>query len=344
MNKRIRIVLVVVVLVVVAVFVYTGLNHRDDFTSLTVSGNIEVTEIRMSFRIPGKLDQRLVEEGDAVSAGQPLARLDATDQRIAVARAEADLAYAGAVLAELLAGSRSQEIETARAEYDRAVALEKSAIVQLEQARLDHDRYAVLYTAGGVSRKAFENYRTLHETAKNARDEAHARVAAAAELLDLRKTGPRRESIDQARAKAGTAEEAVKQARQQLSYTDLFAPVDGIVLSTSAEAGEYLNPAAPVLTIGQTARPWLRAYINETDLGRVKLNQDVKVTTDSYPDRTYNGRISFISSEAEFTPKAVQTFEERVKLMYRIKIDLQNPENELKPGMPADAVIDFSER
>ena len=343
MNKRIRIVAVAVVLVVVATFLYTGLNHRDDSTALGVSGNIEVTEVRMSFRIPGRLELRLVEEGDAVTAGQSLARLEATDQRIAVARAEADLAYAQAVLAELLAGSRSQEIATARAEYDRAAALEKSAVVQLDQARLDHDRYAALYKEGGVSRKAFENYRTLHETAKNARDEARARVAAAAEQLDLRKTGPRRETIDQARAKVGTAEEAVKQARQQLSYTELPAPVDGVVLSTSAEIGEYLNPAAPVLTIGQTARPWLRAYINETDLGRVKLNQHVTVTTDSYPERTYTGRISFINSEAEFTPKSVQTFEERVKLMYRIKIDLDNPAGELKPGMPADAVIDFTE-
>jgi len=343
MNK-LRIVVVVVILVVIAIFIYNSLYHREDTASLRVSGNIEVTEIRMSFRIPGKLERRLVDEGDAVAAGQSLARLEATDQRIAVARAEADLTYARAVLAELLAGSRSQEIETARAEYDRAVALEKSAVVQLDQARLDHDRYAALYKVGGVSRKAFEDYRTLHETAKNARDEARARVAAAAEQLDLRKTGPRRETIDQARAKVGMAEEAVKQARQQLSYTELHSPVDGVVLSTSAEAGEYLNPAAPVLTIGETARPWLRAYINETDLGRVKLNQHVTVTTDSYPDRSYTGRLSFINSEAEFTPKSVQTFEERVKLMYRIKIDLDNPESELKPGMPADAVIDFSGR
>jgi HlyD family secretion protein len=344
MNKRIRIVVVVVVLMVLATFIYNNLNHRDDSASLRVSGNIEVTEVQMSFRIPGRLEKRLVAEGDAVRVGQPVAVLEATDQRIAVARAEAELAYARAVLAERVAGSRSQEIETARAEYDRAVALERSAVVQLDQARIDHDRYAALYREGGVSRKAFENYRTLHQTAKNARDEARARVAAAAEQLDLRKTGPRRETIDQARAKVATAEQALKQAQQQLSYTELRSPVAGVVLSTSAEAGEYRNPAAPVLTIGETGRPWLRAYINETDLGRVKLNQEVEVTTDSYPDRTYPGRIGFINSEAEFTPKAVQTFEERVKLMYRIKIDLDNPAGELKPGMPADAVIEFSGR
>ncbi len=344
MKKRIRIALVLVVLVLAAIFAYTTLNHRDDSLAIRISGNIEVTEARMSFRIPGRLHQRLVGEGDTVTAGQTIARLDPTDQQIAVAQAKANLTYARSVLAELEAGSRSQEIETARAEYERALAAEKTAVVHLDQAKTDLDRYAALYSEGGVSRKAFENYRTIHESAKNTREEARARVAAAAEQLDLRQTGPRQENIDQARAKVAAAEETLKQAQQQLSYTELLAPFGGVVLSTAAEDGEYLNPAAPVLTIGQTARPWLRAYVNETDLGRIKLNQEVRVTTDSYPGRTYSGRISFINSQAEFTPKTVQTFEERVKLMYRIKIDLDNPKGELKPGMPADAALALADR
>lgn len=344
MKKRIRIALVLVALALAAAFASTTLNRREDTSALRISGNIEVTEARMSFRIPGRLHQRLVEEGDPVTAGQTIARLDRTDQQIAVAQAEANLTYARAVLAELEAGSRSQEIETAKAEYERALAAEKTAAIHLDQAKTDLDRYAALYREGGVSRKAFENYLTIHESSKNAREEARARVAAAAEQLDLRRTGPRQESIDQARARVAAAEEMLKQAQQQLSYTELLAPADGVVLSTAAEDGEYLNPAAPVLTIGQTSRPWLRAYINETDLGRLRLNQEVRVTTDSYPGRTYSGRISFISSQAEFTPKTVQTFEERVKLMYRIKIDLDNPQGELKPGMPADAEIALVER
>lgn len=342
MKKRIRIALVFVVLALAGTFAYRTLNHRDNSSAIPISGNIEVTEARMSFRIAGRLDRRLVDEGDAVKAGQIVARLDHADQQLAVTQAEANLGYARAVLAELEAGSRSQEIETARAEYERALAAEKTAVVYLDQARIDLDRYAVLFREGGVSRKAFENYSTLHESAKNAREEARARVAAALEQLDLRRAGPRQEAIDQARAKLAAAEESLKLARQQLSYTELPAPADGVVLSTAAEDGEYLNPAAPVLTIGQTSRPWLRAYVNESDLGRIKLNQEVSVTTDSFPGRTYPGRISFISSQAEFTPKTVQTFEERVKLMYRIKIDLDNPEGELKPGMPADAVITVS--
>jgi HlyD family secretion protein len=153
--------------------------------------------------------------------------------------------------------------------------------------------------------------------------------------------GPRIEKIDQARAKMQIARASVQQARQQLKYTELIAPMDGVVLNVSAESGEYLNPASPVLTLGDLDKPWLRAYVSEKVLGKIQLNQKVTVTTDSFPDKKYDGRVSFISSEAEFTPKTVQTFEERVKLVYRIKVALHNEDNELKPGMPADGVINL---
>ena len=227
---------------------------------------------------------------------------------------------------------------------DKAVAADKSAVVRLDQAKADLDRYSVLYQEGGVSKRVFETYTTQFETARNARDEALSRIRLAREQLDLRTIGPRQETIDQAQAKVKAAEETLNQARQQLSYTEITSPLEGVVLSNSAEVGEYLNPASPVVTLGATATPWLRAYINETDLGRIQLQQKVSVSSDSFPGKSYPGQISFISSQAEFTPKSVQTFEERVKLMYRIKIDLKNPENELKPGMPADAVIDLTAR
>jgi HlyD family secretion protein len=344
MKKRLRIIIPLLVLVVIALVLFNSFKDSGDASALRISGNIEVTEAQMSFRIPGRLEARLVDEGDAVRSGQPLARLEKTDQKIAVTRAEADLSYAESVLAELNAGSRSQEIEAARAEYDKALAAEKSVAVNLAQAETDYQRYAALLREGGVSRRMYETYATQLKTAKNARDEAGSRVRIAAEQLDLRRSGPRREAIDQAGAKVKVAVEVLNQARQQLAYTDLTSPLDGVVLSTSAEAGEYLNPATPVLTLGRIAQPWLRAYINERDLGRIQLQQKVSVTTDSFPGKVYAGRISFISSQAEFTPKSVQTFEERVKLMYRVKIDLENPAGELKPGMPADAVIDLAAR
>jgi HlyD family secretion protein len=129
----------------------------------------------------------------------------------------------------------------------------------------------------------------------------------------------------------------------QLGDTEIVSPIDGVVLVKSAEPGEVLAAGATVETLGDIEHPWLRGYVSESELGRVKLDQQVRVTTDSYPGKEYIGRVSFISSEAEFTPKQIQTSEERVKLVYRIKVDLPNPQRELKLNMPADARILLSE-
>lgn len=396
MKKRLRIILPLLLAVIIGIIVFNVFNHRNDDTLLRFSGNIEVTEAQMSFRIPGRLEERLVEEGDSVGVGNPIARLEKSDQTIALAQAEANLNYTEAVLAELLAGSRKedidraeakvnqahygltelqngsriQEVESAKADRDSAIAAQQSAIVQLKQAQIDLNRYISLYKEESVSKNSLETYQTLFDTVENQVKEARARTKAANQRLELLeagprieqiqraeasleqakaeyaliKAGPRKESIDQARAKFRVAGETVNQAKQQLQYTELSAPMDAVVLSTAAEAGEYLNPASPVLTLGRLDKPWLRAYIHETDLGRIKLGQQVNVTTDAFPDKTYSGRVSYISSQAEFTPKAVQTFEERVKLMYRIKVMLDNPDNELKPGMPADGLIEFSDQ
>lgn len=394
MKKRLRIIVPLLLVVIGGVASYNYLHNNEDTNALRFSGNIEVTEAQMSFRIPGRLVDRLVEEGDSVHTGQLLARIDKSDQNIAIAQAGANLAYAEAVLAELLAGSRpeeiaqaefrvtqaqqsltelqngsrSEDIESGRAEVARATAAEQSAIVQLKQAKADYDRYNSLFKDNSVSKTVFETYRNNYETAENLVKEAGARKRTANEQLRLLmagprieliaraeaalkqveaeyaliKAGPRLEIIDQAKARVLLAKESLNHARLQLSYTDLISPMDGVVLSIAAEPGEYLNPAAPVITIGRLDKPWLRAYINEKDLGRIKLNQEVGVSTDSYAGKTYPGRISYISSQAEFTPKTVQTFEERVKLMYRIKVELANPHQELKPGMPADGTIDLT--
>lgn len=395
MKKRLLIIIPLLLIAIAGAVVYRYFTGFDDDLALMFSGNIEVTEAQMSFRIPGRLQERLVEEGDSVSIDQPLARLENTDQTIAVAQAEASLAHARAVLAELEAGSRQEEIarsearvlqvrhrlselqngsraediETARAELDRAAAAEESAIVQLNRAQNEYDRYGQLLKSNAVSKDIFEDLRAGYNTSQNQVKEAQARSRIAAQqfrLLEagprieqirqaeaelqqaeaefaLIKAGPRVESIDQARAQVQGAEEGVNQARQQLAYTELSSPMKAVVLSVAAEPGEYLNPSSPVLTLGRMEKPWLRAYVHEKALGRIKLNQEVDVSTDSFPDKIYKGRISFISSQAEFTPKTVQTFEERVKLMYRIKVALDNPDNELKPGMPADGVVSLTD-
>jgi HlyD family secretion protein len=171
-------------------------------------------------------------------------------------------------------------------------------------------------------------------------DQARAALAQATQQYEMIKIGPRVEDIDAARARAAQAEAAYRLAEVNLGYATLRAPMSGIVMSKNIEPGEYVSPGTPVVTMGDLKNVWIRAYVNETDLGRVKVEQTARVTTDTYPGRVYRGRVSFISSEAEFTPKTVQTEQQRVKLVYRIKINIDNSSMELKPGMPADAVID----
>jgi HlyD family secretion protein len=153
--------------------------------------------------------------------------------------------------------------------------------------------------------------------------------------------GYRPEQVDQARARLQEAEEALSLARTRLGYATLFAPMDGVVLTENVEPGEFVAAGTPVITLGALDPVWLRAYIGETDLGRVKLGQAARVITDTYPGKVYRGTVAFIAQDAEFTPKNVQTEKERAKLVYRIKITLPNPDQELKPGMPADAELDI---
>ena len=394
MKKRGPILIVSVLIIVAAMAWFLLFEEENKSDTIMVSGNIEATDVQLGFKITGTLEDCFVAEGDTVSKGLLLARLENMDQKIAVRLAEANLARAKSVLSELEAGSRPeeivlsnakvlqarqmvleltrgsrvQEIESARSDLETARAAVKSAQAQLTQAKADYDRFLTLYTESGVSQRDFKLYETQYEVARNRATEAETKVNIARQALSLRregprseqiekakaalvqaqaeyalvKAGPRKEKIDQAMALVDEAEQRVNQARQQLSYTELWAPRAGVILSRSAEPGEYLNPSTPVVTLGDLAHPWLRAFINETDLGRIKLKDKVVVTTDSFPDKQYQGILSFISSQAEFTPKSVQTFEERVKLMFRIKVELSNPQGELKPGMPADAVIPIS--
>jgi HlyD family secretion protein len=393
-KKRTRIILLLAV-VVVAASVIGWLRSRGSGGPVILSGNIEVIDARAGFKISGRLLERLVDEGMEVSAGQLIARLDAVDEELQLARAEAELAHAEAslveleagsrpeeiqrsqaqlaearhLLAELEAGSRGEEIAAARAEAESATASAESSRAKLDMAQVERARVEKLFAQNVVSAQEQDVARTSHDAALKVYEEALAMARAAAERWNLLRAGTRAERIDQARdalraaeaqhalVLAGTrketiekaraqvriAKESVREALQGVENTKLSAPFAGTVLSKSAEPGEYLQPGAPVVTIGDLEHIWVRAYVSERDIGRVRLGQASQVTTDSFPGRTFRGRVSFIASEAEFTPKQVQTFEERVKLVFRVKIDLENPDRALKPGMPADAVIPTEE-
>jgi HlyD family secretion protein len=171
---------------------------------------------------------------------------------------------------------------------------------------------------------------------------ARAAVERAQHQYDQAAEGTRREQLDVNRASVVQAEQKLRMSRINLEYTTLTAPKSGVVLVRQAELGEVVAPNTPVVTLGDLDDVWLRAYVSESDLGRIRWGQAAAIHTDTYPGKTYRGRISFISSKAEFTPKSVQTFKERVTLVYRIKIDVENPNHELKPGMPADAEIELA--
>lgn len=396
MDKKKRILVIIILALAIGLSGYFLLMEKEDPGAITASGNIEVTDVSLGFKVAGRLDKCFVDEGDPVKKGDVLALLENQDQKVALRLAEINLAAAQSVLEELKAGSRpeeirlaqagvrkarqvlleltrgsrSQEIQTAEAELKAALAARESAKVQLVQAKEDFERFTRLYENKTASQRDFKLFKTQYEVAQNALSQAESRVSQATQALslvkegprseaieraradlaqaqaqyDLIKAGPRQEKIDQASARVSEASERVAQAKLALSYTELIAPMDGAVFSRSAEPGEFLNPATPVLVVGDLAHPWLRAYVSEKSLGRLSLGQKVNVSTDSFPGKFYEGTLSFISSEAEFTPKAVQTFEERVKLMFRIKIDLDNPDGELRPGMPADAHIKVPER
>ena len=392
MKKRLRIIAVIVVIILAVTGWQLFLKKRSNENRLRLSGNIDVTQVDMAFKIPGRLSQRLVDEGDRVARGQRLGMLDDTDQNFQLQKATADADYATAILAErdagsrpeeirrsearvrqarftlneLLNGSRAQEIAEAEAGLKQAAAAERSAESELSLTHNDFKRYEAVYKEGGISRQTFETYRTRLTKAENAATAATSQRQAAEQRLSLRregtrqerirqarsalaqaeaefaltKAGPRKEAIDQARAKKVAALAALAMARQQVADTELFAPFDGVILSTSAEPGSYLNPGSTVLTIGDIRNAWLRVFVAEADLGRIRLGQSAEVSVDAYPERSWKGRITYISSAAEFTPRSVQTNKERTNLVYRLKIQLDNTDGVLKPGMPADAVIE----
>jgi HlyD family secretion protein len=326
--KRVMAILVLAAVAVAGYYLYQRYMEQQAVTNhgIRVSGNIEAHESLLSFKVQGRIVELAVEEGQWIEAGQVVARLEDSDFRQQVELEQAALRVREANLQLALAGPRRQEIEAAQ-------QLVRDAEAELGLRRLDFQRAERLFSRDVISAQE-------RDRAKTALERAEASLARAREQLSALQEGTREEEIRIARTQVQQSREALELARIKLGYTVLRAPRAGVVLVRQAELGEVVSPGTPVITLADLENVWLRAYISETDLGRIRLGQAVQVTTDTYPDKVYPGRISFIASQAEFTPKSVQTQRERVTLVYRIKIDVPNPNHELKPGMPADAVIE----
>lgn len=282
--------------------------------ALMLSGNIEAHESVLSFKtVQSRIVALPFNEGQWVAKGTVVAKVDDSDYAQQVAIAEANLAM------------QQRQFDASRQTLAAAHKTVAADEAERAQRQLDVRRNGELRRQGFVSAAVLDQAETALKQAGAvmARDEA---LAAAAER-----------NVKLAEAAIHNAEEAAKLARIVQGYTTLTAPFDGVVTTRQSELGEVVVPGTPVITIADLDHLWLRAYVNETDLSRVRRGQDVTVTTDSYPDKRYRGRLSFIAEKAEFTPKSVETHAERVTLVYRVKIDIDNPTHELVPGMPADA-------
>ncbi len=318
MKKRIVIAAVVVVGVAAAAWAFNPLlflGARQDDT-LTLSGNIEAHESVVSFKaVQSRVTELPFDEGQWVRKGTLLAQLDNSDYRQQVAIDQAQLAMA------------QRQLDSAQQKLEAANAIVASDNADLAQRQLDYNRFQRLFDQRVISNEERDQSETTYKVSRAVvrRDEANARTAA--------------RDIAVAEAAIHTANENLKLANIDLGYTTLSAPFSGVILTRQAELGEVMLPGTPVVTMADLDHVWLRAYVSETDLGRIRWGQGATITADTYPGKRYLGHVTFIASDAEFTPKSVETHKERVTLVYRIKIDVENPNHELKPGMPADATI-----
>ncbi len=327
MNKRRIIPIVVLVIAALAVVGWLALRpSRGAAGAIQASGTVEATEADLGFQVGGRIDTIAFHEGDAVRAGAVVAALDAAELQARLGQAQAAQAAAKALLEQLERGARPEELQQARAAAD-------AARERLDDARRTLERTRVLYNGGAASREQFDQATTAAQVA--AAQEQQAR-----EGLRLVQAGPRREQIDAQRAAVRQAEAAVAQARAALDNAVIRAPFAGVVTVRHRELGEAVSAGLPVVTLMDPNDRWVRIYVREDQVGRVGIGQKATIRSDSDPKQTYAGNVSFIASEAEFTPRNVQTAQERVKLVYAVKISITgDPARALKPGLPADVTV-----
>lgn len=268
MKKKLIIAGAVLIVAIIALLLRFG-NTRNR-NAMELSGTVEVTEINIGFKIPGRVRSLTVEEGDVVARGGRIASLDSAE-------------------AESLVNQNKASV--------------RSAEVQFEKAKKDLDRYTTLYRDGVLSSQQMDAAKTAYD--------------AASSQLQL-------------------SQASLRTADVRLKDSVIYSPLNGVVLHKSVETGETVGSGVPLVTIGDLEKPWIKVYVKEDKLGLVKRGQRAEVRVDSFPGKTYEGTVTYIASEAEFTPKNVQTKEERVKLVFGVKVSVRNENNELKPGMPAD--------
>lgn len=328
-GKHRQTLLKIVVIVLVALFVIGAAGYKlygRSEQGITATGTIEVTKTDITSKVGGYLVELKVREGDAVNKGNLVAMIDRPDLKAQLWRDEAALSKARAQLRDLEQGARSQELQEAAAN----LAAAKSQAVK---AQSDFNRYSTLFREGAISTQQLDASRSAHEVAANALTAAQSRYS-------LLLSGNRPETIVAQRLEVERSEAVLAASRTQVADLEVNSPLAGRVLSKNYERGEYVNAGAAIATIGDMNDCWVKIYVSTEQLGKIRLGQAASVKIDAYPDKTFRGEIKEISQNAEYTPRQSITQRERANMVFAVKVKLDNPAETMKPGLPADVVLE----
>ncbi len=298
---------------------------NEDASQIEATGTIESTNVTISSKNVGEIKSIIADEGTKVNAGDTILVIDHEALGFQLLQAEASEKIAEAQLNLMLKGARSEDI-------NQAEEMMKQSETNYKLAKNDFDRYSKLWESKSITQKQYEDITARYQIAL-------AQYSASKENFQKVKKIFRPEEIEQARGNAQKAKASVGLLKKNISDSYIIAPLDGFVVKKFVEIGETVSPMSSLVKVSNLSSVNLIIYISELELGKVKLGQKAEITIDTYPDKKYHGVVTYISPEAEFTPKNIQTKDERTKLVFAVKIEIPNKDFELKPGMPADAII-----
>jgi HlyD family secretion protein len=304
---------------------------------IRVSGYVEATEVQVSPEVGGRIVELHVDEGDQVTPGELLARLDTRDFDLALQRLRAEREQAHAQLRLLMAGSRAEDIHQAEAQVKSAEAEVKAGEVELTSASADLERFESLLRTSSGSEKQRDDAATRRDLARARLNAANERVAAARATLARLRAGARREEIDAARARVSVVDAQIAAVQKSISDAMVVSPCAGVVTTRLVDQGEIVAPRTPLVVIADLDHAWANVYVDEPLVPRLTLGQKATLVTDA--GQRLDGTVTFVSAKAEFTPRNVQTADERAKLVYRLKVTVDNRAGVLKQGMPVEAEL-----
>jgi len=300
-------------------------HHQEPTNELVLYGNVDIRQVQLAFNGNDRIAAMNVKEGDRVCRSQLLAMLDTRRLKAAVARAQAQVEAQRQIVARLEAGTRIEDIRKARADLELAEA-------DVINAKRNYKRQSSLAELSAASQQVADDAEAVAAVAVARRNANKA-------LLDLAVAGPRKEDIAEAKATLKNYEAQLVLAQDELADASLYAPSNGVIQDRILEPGDMASPQKTVFTLALTDPVWVRAYISEPDLGKITLGMTAEVETDSYPGKRYQGWIGFISPTAEFTPKSVEVRQLRTRLVYQARVFVNNPQDELRLGMPVTVYV-----